>query len=491
MSNGLPVSRLINVTINMSPLAAQGANLNTLLILGASSFIDTNERLRSYGSIDAVAADAGTNSPEYFAAALAFNQVPQPQSVCIGRWAKTATAGSLRGGVLSAAQQDITVWKAITTGAFNITIDGTAKSVTALDFSAQTNLNGVATVINAKLTGATIAWSGSQFVVTSSTTGANSKVSYATAPGSGADISAMLALTSGLAGTPADGIVPEQPVEAAAIFLDRFSNQFLGLEFADASITDDQHVAVANLIEANQRHLYGITTQNPQVLDSTVSTDIASKLKALKLKYTILQYSSSTPYAISSLLGRLLTVNFNGNNTTITLMFKQEPSVAAEQLTSTQANALQAKNCNVFVNYSNDTSIIQYGVTPSGLFADSVYNAIWFRNRIETDVYNLLYQSPTKIPQTDGGNAQIAAKISSSCDAAVNNGYLAPGVWNSGGFGALNQGDTLAKGYYVYAPPIATQSQADREARKAVTFQVAAKEAGAIHSVDILVNVNR
>ncbi|KVP40839.1 DUF3383 domain-containing protein [Burkholderia ubonensis] len=491
MSNGLPVSRLINVTINMSPLAAQGANLNTLLILGASSFIDTNERLRSYGSIDAVAADAGTNSPEYFAAALAFNQVPQPQSVCIGRWAKTATAGSLRGGVLSAAQQDITVWKAITTGAFNITIDGTAKSVTTLDFSAQTNLNGVATVINAKLTGATIAWNGSQFVVTSSTTGANSKVSYATAPGSGADISAMLALTSGLAGTPADGIVPEQPVEAAAIFLDRFANQFLGLEFADASITDDQHVAVANLIEANQRHLYGITTQNPQVLDSTVSTDIASKLKALKLKYTILQYSSSTPYAISSLLGRLLTVNFNGNNTTITLMFKQEPSVAAEQLTSTQANALQAKNCNVFVNYSNDTSIIQYGVTPSGLFADSVYNAIWFRIRIETDVYNLLYQSPTKIPQTDGGNAQIAAKISSSCDAAVNNGYLAPGVWNSGGFGALNQGDTLAKGYYVYAPPIATQSQADREARKSVVFQVAAKEAGAIHSVDILVNVNR
>lgn len=149
---------------------------------------------------------------------------------------------------------------------------------------------------------------------------------------------------------------------------------------------------------------------------------------------------------MSSLLGRLLTVNFDGNNTTITLMFKQEPSVAAEQLTSTQANALQAKNCNVFVNYSNDTSIIQYGVTPSGLFADSVYNAIWFRNRIETDVYNLLYQSPTKIPQTDGGNALIAATISAACEAAVNNGYLAPGVWNSAGFGALNQGDTLAKG---------------------------------------------
>lgn len=491
MSNGLPVSRLINVTINLAALAARGANLNTGLILGPSAVIDTNERARSYGGIDEVTPDFGTNTPEYFAAALYFNQTPQPQQLMIGRWAKTATAGSLRGGVLSTAQQDIALWEAVTTGAFSITIDGAAKSVTGLDFSAQTNLNGVATVINAKLTGATIAWTGSQFVVTSNTTGTNSKVGYATAPGAGTDISAMLGLTSSLAGVPADGIAPEQPVAAAALFLDRFANKFLGLDFADASITDDQHIAVANLIEADQRHIYGITTQNPQVLDSTVTTDIASKLKALNLKYTILQYSSATPYAVSSLLGRLLTVNFDGNNTTITLMFKQEPSVAAEQLTSTQANTLQAKNCNVFVDYSNDTSIIQYGVTPSGLFADSVYNAIWFRTRIETDVYNLLYQSPTKIPQTDGGNAQIAATVSAACEAGVDNGYLAPGVWNSAGFGALNQGDTLAKGYYVYQPAIATQSQADREARKSVVFQVAAKEAGAIHSVDILVNVNR
>lgn len=49
MANGLPVSRLINVTINMSPLAAQGASLNTALLLGASAVIDTGERMRSYG----------------------------------------------------------------------------------------------------------------------------------------------------------------------------------------------------------------------------------------------------------------------------------------------------------------------------------------------------------------------------------------------------------------------------------------------------------
>ena len=73
----------------------------------------------------------------------------------------------------------------------------------------------------------------------------------------------------------------------------------------------------------------------------------------------------------------------------------------------------------------------------------------------------------------------------------MNNGYLAPGVWNSAGFGALNQGDTLSKGYYVYAPPISSQSTSDRQARKSVPFQVAALEAGAIHSVSLTVNVTR
>ena len=147
---------------------------------------------------------------------------------------------------------------------------------------------------------------------------------------------------------------------------------------------------------------------------------------------------------MASLLGRMLTVNFNANNTTITLMYKQEPGIVAETLSSSQADTLAAKRCNVFVNYDNDTAIIQYGVTPSGIFIDSVYNAIWFRNRVQTDVYNLLYTSPTKVPQTDAGNQLIASVIEAACEAAVNNGYLAPGVWNSVGFGALKQGDPLS-----------------------------------------------
>ena len=63
-------------------------------------------------------------------------------------------------------------------------------------------------------------------------------------------------------------------------------------------------------------------------------------------------------------------------------------------------------------------------------------------------------------------------------------------MWGGDGFGALNTGDTLTKGYYVYSP-IAQQAQAEREARKAPVMQVAIKLAGAVHFGDVIINVNR
>jgi Protein of unknown function (DUF3383). len=145
----------------------------------------------------------------------------------------------------------------------------------------------------------------------------------------------------------------------------------------------------------------------------------------------------------------------------------------------------------VFVGYDNNTNIIQPGVVASGDFIDTIFGADWLAIDIQNTVYNLLYTSPTKIPQTDSGNHLIATGIEAVCAQGVENGLLAPGTWTQAGFGALNQGDFLPKGYYVYAPPISLQNTADRAARKSVTFQVAAKLAGAIHTVDVLVNINR
>jgi hypothetical protein len=172
-------------------------------------------------------------------------------------------------------------------------------------------------------------------------------------------------------------------------------------------------------------------------------------------------------------------------------MYKQEPGIVAENLTSTQLSALEAKNCNVFVAYNNDTAIIEQGRMASGNFIDEVTGTDWLALTIQTALYNLLYTSPTKIPQTDAGMNRLVNVCEATCSQAVVNGLLAPGTWNSNGFGQLASGDFLPKGFYVYAPPVSSQTQADREARASVPIQIAAKLAGAVHTIDVTITVNR
>lgn len=47
----LPVSEVVNVTIEMSPVAAALRNFGAMLVLGTSDVIDTDERLRTYSGV--------------------------------------------------------------------------------------------------------------------------------------------------------------------------------------------------------------------------------------------------------------------------------------------------------------------------------------------------------------------------------------------------------------------------------------------------------
>lgn len=709
----LSVSGLVRVTVNLSPLAASVRSFGVLLVAGDSDVINGLERLRTYLTIDGVAADFGTTAPEYKAAALYFGQTPKPKTLMIGRWLRTATAGLNDGGILSPSEQAIANWTAISNGGFVIAIDGVTKTLTALDFSGVTNLNGVASVINGSLSGGSISWNGSNFVVASSTTGAGaravgsitldtnpaygvqasgtitlsgqpdpgdsvtingtavtfvsgtpsgnqvkiglstaatalalqafleasadvnlaamtyntiglittvtaraygvagnsyglaksganiavsgsgtlaggvaadtltvngtaitfvpsspsgnqvvvgptatataanlqaflaasvdtnivqatystsgtlttvtaadagtagnsftlakssshisisganlsggtvpSSVGYATT-GSGTDISALLKLTLSTSQGLVGGYDAESPVQCAAAMANK-SAAWYGLMFqASVQPTDNQNLAVSDFIEAlDLTRIFGVTITNTNVLSALVTSDLASLMKGAGYKQSFCQYSQNA-YAIASFFGRAFSVNFNANRSTITLMFKQEPGVTGENLTENEAATLKAKRCNVFVDYVNDTVIIQYGVMSGPAYFDEIHGLDWFQNAIQTACYNVLYTSSTKIPQTDAGVNQLVNAIGGVCDQAVSNGLVAPGVWNADGFGNLEPGQYLKTGYYIFAQPIALQSQSDRETRAAPPIQVAVKLAGAIQSVDVIVDVNR
>lgn len=490
----LSISRIVNVQAVFTPPLVPFPNFSTFLILGISDVIDTHERMREYDSEDAVAVDFGAEAPETLAATAWFAQRPQPQTVFVGRWCKTAASGRLVCGPLSAANQEIAPWNAINNGAFKITIDGVGpQEIGDLDFSASANLNAVAAVIESGFPGGTATCvydaENFRFVVTSASTGAASTISFATEPDAGTDISGMMgALSTSSGAYEADGVDAQTALETVALFDNQFGTQWYALLVLTAS--NDDHLVVGAYVEAAQNmHFYGVNTQDGGVIVADDTNNVAYDLKQLGLQKTAVQYSSSSLYAVASMLSRILTTDWQANNSTITLMFKDEPTITPETLTASQMSALLAKNCNVFVQYNNDSAIIQPGICSGGQFVDSVVGVDWLAATIQTSVYDLLLGA-NKVPQTDGGMHQIATQIEASCQQGVVNGLGAPGVWNATGFGQLKSGDVLPKGYYVYQPPISSQAPADRAVRKSVPFQIAFKLGGAVHEVDATLNVN-
>ena len=79
----------------------------------------------------------------------------------------------------------------------------------------------------------------------------------------------------------------------------------------------------------------------------------------------------------------------------------------------------------------------------NGAYFDEVHGLDWLQNAVQTECYNLLYQSKTKIPQTDAGVNQIVTTIGKVLHEGVSNGLIAPGVWNADGFGQLERGEYL------------------------------------------------
>jgi hypothetical protein len=504
LSTGLSVSRLVSVSVSLTTPAITAPAINALLILGSSNVIGSAERMRAYGSISDVGADFLTSSPEFQSADMWFSQAPSPEVVYIGRWFKTPAAGQLVGRPLTGTEQTIATWNAIVAGGFSVTIDALPIiHVTGLTFAAAGNLNAVAAAIqaNASITGkATVVWdsANARFVMTSVTTGIASAVSFLTAPTAGTDISAMLGMTAADAASGAfsgPGVATESALTALTVIDGLFSTQFYGVVCPEGVAAD--HLALANYCEAaDPPHYYGVTTGDPLTLTaeppSTPGTpgSLANQLAALGYNHTAVQFSTSNPYAISSYLARILTTAWTGSNTTIDLMYKREPGVAPEQLNATQANRLADKSCNVYAAYANGATMIQHGVSCSGVYTDTIVGADAMAGDVQAAIFNTMYTSATKVPQTDAGMSLLFTAATSICNQYARNGYIGDGIWTSQGFGTLNAGDHLP-GFYVFAPSILTQSTADRAARKAPLIQIAAKTAGAIESADISIFVNQ
>lgn len=488
----VPVRKIVNVTVQVAALAPAAPSFSRTLCVGSSTRLPIYDRIRLYNELTDVAEDFQASDPEYKVAQIHFSQSPKPKELMIGRRILAAFSGSLKSGLRSTTLADYT---AVTAGGFDISVNGTLRQVHGVNLSAVTDMAGVAAAVQTALrtetsSTETVTFDGSNFVITSATTGTSSVINYAVAPTTADtdDIGIIMGLTAVKGAIKTVGGAAED-IEDSLTALARIDGSWYGFH-CTKEVDDDALLDASAWAEANTKfHL--ISYASPAAYDGTSSADLGSRLKAAGYKRTLIQFSSTTDYACASGGARLLQVNYDQINSTITLEFKQEPGVVPENLTSTQYAALEAKNYCYLATVSNGFVMIFNSKTPSGRFADEIVNLDWFEADVQNNVFTALATSPTKVPQTDKGMEVLLQAASKTCEKAVRNRLAAPGVWTHDGFGALVTGDFLQQGYYLYADPVASQSSADRAARKTPPVQGALCGAGAFHSVDIVFNFQR
>jgi hypothetical protein len=83
----------------------------------------------------------------------------------------------------------------------------------------------------------------------------------------------------------------------------------------------------------------------------------------------------------------------------------------------------------------------------------------------------------------------ISNAIEAVCAQGVANGLFAPGTWNNAGFGQIQSGSFLSKGYYIFQPPVSSLTPAQRAADQGVFFQIAVVLARAVHGGNVQINV--
>lgn len=487
----ISIESLISVSTKLSQSASPVQNTTNLLVLTGNTVINLNERYRSYTSPTAVATDFGENGPEYAAAALWFGQSPQPTTLLIGRWANVAAAGQLIGGAIAGALASFT---GIADAGFTLDLNGVTSQISGLNFTQAVTLNGIANQIQTAIgEGVTVIWNAeySRFEFTSGTVGAASTWAFLAPPTGGGvtDISALLGGTAATGALSIVGQAAETALVAATLFDANYGGKWYALVIPQAA--DADHSAVASFIQSTTRkHFYGVTSADPGCLVANSTVDVLYILGQLNLNKTMVWYSSSSSVAVVAALSLLLTVDYSGSNTVLTLAWKSLAGLTAENLTETQFLALEGKNGNALIDLDNGDSAAFPGTTVStNVFADTMVGADNLNVGITQAVYGGLRGNP-KVGQTDAGMAYLLGLALGVCAQFVTNGFLAAGTWNGPIFGALTAGETLSQGYYGYVAPVATQLESTRAARIAVPIQIAGKLSGAVHTGSVVVTLN-
>jgi uncharacterized protein DUF3383 len=472
-SPALPLTPIVNFTVIAAPPAATPPQYNQGLIVSNTQLIPYATRLLQFTSLNAMLAYGFTSSdPEYIQAALYFGQVPQPQYVWIGLQCTTSLktvnphSGSAGTGY-AAGDVVLVVQSGGSLGFAQVATIGAGGAVDSLTIPYQTGGYGDGTgysVANGLATTAQGASVGTGLEV---------------------DITA----------------IGETPLTAFTNC--RLANTTWYDGVVTTAVTADHEAIFLYAQSATPLTFYYALTSDAAVLNLT-SGNIAATLKAANYNRGALIYSTTqggaapnNVAAASALMGSVNGQNTGLPNSYFTEWGKILIGITPEPLTQTQigiqsqGTGINGLNCNVFVGYIGPYTIVQPGITPSGVWIDQQLNRDILTAACQIAVMNLLYDS-SAVPQTDPGEQELIHALNAfACTPAVQSGYLAPGTYQGEQpVVNLQPGDPMPAGFVIQAYPYSTQSPAAKQARQSMPLYIVANEAGAVQSVvgQIIIN---
>ena len=507
----LNINNIVQVNASITTSGLSSRNFGIGLYVTTDTTLNPSDPLQIFASIDDVADVFGSSGIVYSEAQLWFAQDPAPQDLMIGRYVNTDTSSSLTSG---SSLPDLLSLITISDGSLTIL----ATDVTGIDLTSAGSYSDIALILASAMssvTGFTItgvynATTG-ELIFTNSATGILSLLTYASATGSGTDLSSLLLLTE----TTATELRQGQELETITQALEKFqsiNNIFyfitLGSELKDTS--DVTETAVFVVAQANTNaYMFFAESSDPATLITDDSASVFAQLFSQQSDRVVGDYtmpaSENTNTALFtnglglSSSARLSSINFSGTNTIINPKFRDRPLVApANSLTTSQSQELDRKRINRFVpiNAGASSSTLENVYNAGYCFKNSIWQDIrlgvdWLVNAIQVEVTNLLVDDPTLSQSVDGQNL-VKSTITDVLKQGVENGLIAPGTLSKSlianviaqtGNSSFN--GFLSSGYLVAYDSLATQSEEDRDARKLPPYYVWAKGSGKVNFVAI------
>jgi len=485
----LDLSNIIRVSISGPERGLADVNTSALAIITDEVPIPEDfGTFRTYLNAAAVATDFGSSSETYRLALMVFSQkknvlsgkgflviIPRDQAAAaqpatiigggpVNLLNLTADDYNINAVVDGAAAADIAIGEIDTTSIATVQDDLNSTAITTADlvFSVSGELS--AAVITLKTT----------------TDGASSDITIGEA-GTGTDIAPIIDISGEAAGAAA-GLETVKDTVLRTYQAVPYFGIVLNVKLSDALLEE-----LAGTIQSMDKLLFVGSESSGDI--NGVFTDI----KDAGLTHTrCMYYSISEDDALDFAAGyasRLMSINFNGGNTALTMHLKDITGLVADSgITQTLHDSSKLAGVDIYP----DIGIPKVMISGGNLYSDQIYTRVALKVKLQIAGFNHLAQTTTKIPQTEIGMNGLKGAYRAIMALFVDAGIYAPGTWNS----ATTFGDPddhirniKERGYFIYSAPIADQLQSERAARIAPLVQIAAKESGAIQSSDVTVLV--